>query len=95
VGGVDGDVIGGEMDGAVGGSEVLKGGVGAALDSAVSGPGASESAANSNQATPAATGDAAAVNPGLEDTMSVGTAGTPLPAVDASAAGADEDVEMT
>jgi COMPASS component BRE2 len=94
-GGVDGDVIGGEMDGAVGGSEVLKGGVGAALDSAVSGPGASESAANSNQATPAATGDAAAVNPGLEDTMSVGTAGTPLPAVDASAAGADDDVEMT
>ena len=101
-GGVDGDVIGnnsGEVDvtasGAVGGSEVLKGGVGAALDSAVSAPGASESAANSNQATPAATGDAAAGNPALEDTMSIGTAGTPNPAVEASAAGADEDVEMT
>ncbi|KAJ5198437.1 uncharacterized protein N7498_007554 [Penicillium cinerascens] len=101
-GGVDGDVIGnnsGEVDGtasgAVGGSEVLKGGVGAALDSAVSAPGASESAANSNQPTPAATGDAAAGNPALEDTMSIGTAGTPNPAVEASVAGADEDVEMT
>ncbi|KAJ5667907.1 uncharacterized protein N7477_006477 [Penicillium maclennaniae] len=89
-GGIDGDVIGGGMDGAVGGSEVLKGGVGAALDSAVSGPGVSESAANSNQATPAATGNLA-----LDDTMSVGTAGTPLPAADVPAVGADEDVEMT
>jgi COMPASS component BRE2 len=101
-GGVDGDVIGnngGDMDGtasgAVGGSEVLKGGVGAALDSAVSAPGASESAANSNQATPTATGDTATGNPVLEDAMSVGTAGTPNPAVGAPAAGVQEDVEMT
>jgi len=103
-GGVDGDVIGntsGELDGtssgAVGGSEVLKGGVGAALDSAVPAPGASESAANSNQATPAATGNTAAGNPAQEDAVSVGTAGTPNLAVviPAPASRADEDVEMT
>lgn len=111
-GGVDGDVIGndnpeeldGTASGAVGGSEVLKGGVGAALDSAASAPtpssapgaaGASDSAANSNQATPAATGDAVAGNPTSEDAMSVGTAGTPSHTVEAPATGPDEDVEMT
>ncbi|KAJ5152815.1 uncharacterized protein N7482_009293 [Penicillium canariense] len=105
-GGVDGDVIGnnnteldGTASGAVGGSDVLQGGVGAALDSAISATagaaGASDSAANSNQATPAATVDAAAANPVLEDAMSVDTAGTPNHAVEAPAVGSDEDVEMS
>lgn len=109
-GGVDGDVIGNnnpeELDtasGAVGGSEVLKGGVGAALDAAGSAPtpgsvpgvaGASDSAGNSNQPTPAGTGDVGGNSIG-EDTMSVGTAGTPRITVDTPAAGPDDDVEMS
>ncbi|GLI74726.1 transcription factor, contains a PHD finger motif [Penicillium ochrochloron] len=91
-GGIDGDVIGnnntgldGTASSAIGGSEVLQNGVGAALATAGA-AGASDSAVNSNQATPAA-------NPVLEDAMSVGTAGTPQ-AADAPT-GADEDVEMT
>lgn len=110
-GGVDGDVIGNnnteELDvtpsGAVGGSEVLKGGVGAAIDSANAAPtpgsphgatGASNSAANSNRATPAVTGDAAVGASTMEDAMSVGTAGTPNLSAEGRAAGADGDVEM-
>ncbi|KAJ5261457.1 Concanavalin A-like lectin/glucanases superfamily [Penicillium angulare] len=109
--GVDGDVIGNnnteELDtasGAVGGSEVLKGGVGAALDGASSAPtpgsvpgaaGASDSAANSNQPTPAANGDVPVGNSAGEDTLSVGTAGTPRITLDAPAPEQDEDVEMT
>ncbi|KAJ5692037.1 hypothetical protein N7462_001460 [Penicillium macrosclerotiorum] len=106
-GGVDGDVIGnndtteldGPATGAVGGSDVLQGGVGAALDSAVSatsGPGASDSAANSNRATPAINRETVtAANPPPEDAMSVGTAGTPSHVQDAPSIAADEDVEMT
>jgi COMPASS component BRE2 len=94
-GGIDGDVINNntELDGAgvVGGAEVLKGGVGAALDSALAHTpgtiGASDSAANSNRATPAA-GDVG--NHALEDAMSVGTASTPNVEVQA-----DGDVDMT
>ncbi|OQE81029.1 hypothetical protein PENNAL_c0042G06119 [Penicillium nalgiovense] len=94
-GGIDGDVINNntELDGAgvVGGAEVLKGGVGAALDSTLAHTpgtaGASDSAANSNCETPAA-GDVG--NHGLEDAMSVGTAGTPNVEVQG-----DGDVEMT
>ena len=96
-GGIDGDVIGkdnttttaldGTASGVVGGSEVLKGGVGAALDSAV---GTADSATNSNQPTPAVTGDTVVGNSVVEDAMSVGTAETP-----AAATAADEDVEMT
>lgn len=110
-GGVDGDVIGNDstddldgQSGAVGGSEVLRAGVGAALDSAASAPipgsapgaaGASDSAANSDQATPITAGDIAGGYLGLEDTVSVGTAGTPNPAAETLAAEVDEDVEMT
>ncbi|CAL5866659.1 uncharacterized protein PFLUO_LOCUS868 [Penicillium psychrofluorescens] len=108
-GGVDGDVIrnnstegpDGPGSGVVGGSEVLQGGVGAALDSAVSAAtpaGVSDSAANSNHQTPTATGDAAGNLP-PEDAMSVGT---PNHAVDSSvgaegpaATEADGDVEMS
>lgn len=105
-GGVDGDVIGNnteELDvaasGAVGGSEVLKGGVGAALDSAVSAPtpGSMPAAARtseSNQTTPVATGDAAVSNLAVEDAMSAGTAGTPNQPVDVPATDAGADVEM-
>ena len=96
-GGIDGDVIKNntELDGAgvVGGAEVLKGGVGAALDSALAHTpgtaGASDSAANSNRETPAA-GDVG--SHGLEDAMSVGTAGTPNVEVQGDG---DGDVEMT
>ncbi|KAJ5468718.1 hypothetical protein N7475_006470 [Penicillium sp. IBT 31633x] len=92
-GGIDGDVINNntELDGAgvVGGAEVLKGGVGAALDSTLAHTpptaGATDSAANSNRETPAA-GD---VGNHIEDAMSVGT-GTPNVEVQA-----DGDVEMT
>ncbi|KAJ5101446.1 hypothetical protein NUU61_003668 [Penicillium alfredii] len=111
-GGIDGDVIGnknadeldGSASGVVGGSEVLKGGVGAALDSAASAPtpgsapgaaGASDSAANSNRETPIAAGDPASGNPTAEDAMSVGTAGTPSHVVEAPATTGDGDVEMT
>ena len=70
---------------------MLKGGVGAALDSTLAHTpgtaGASDSAANSNRETPAA-GDVG--NHGLEDAMSVGTAGTPNVEVQG-----DGDVEMT
>ncbi|KAJ5611461.1 Concanavalin A-like lectin/glucanases superfamily [Penicillium herquei] len=108
-GGIDGDVIGTNNEdldtatGAVGGSEVLKGGVGAALDAAGSAAtpgsvagaaGASDSAANSHQHTPAANGDFLANSIG-EDSMSVGTAGTPRITVDTPMDGQDEDVEMT
>ncbi|KAJ5774671.1 hypothetical protein N7457_009567 [Penicillium paradoxum] len=94
-GGIDGDVINNNTElggaGVVGGTEVLKGGVGAALDSALAHtPGtaaASDSAANSNRETPAA-GDVG--NHIIEDAMSVGTAGTPNVEVQA-----DGDVEMT
>ena len=97
-GGIDGDVINNNTDldgsGAVGGADVLKGGVGAALDYAIVAntpgtAGASDSAANSNRETPAA-GDA--VNQPVQDAMSVGTAGTPN--VDVQGDG-DGDVEMT
>ncbi|CAI7661200.1 unnamed protein product [Penicillium pancosmium] len=107
-GGVDGDVIGnnntpdGTASGAVGGSEVLQGGVGAALDSAVLGPesgsapGAAvafDSAANSNQATPAAIADVSATP--VVDGTSNGVDGTPSISVDIPVAQQDEDVEMT
>ncbi|KAJ5594576.1 uncharacterized protein N7459_000784 [Penicillium hispanicum] len=110
-GGVDGDVIGnnnteldGTASGAVGGSEVLKAGVGAALDSAASAPtpgsapgaaAVSESAANSNQATPTATGETAGGSLGVEDGMSVDTAETPNPTTEAPIVGVDEDIQMT
>ncbi|KAJ5219757.1 hypothetical protein N7468_008961 [Penicillium chermesinum] len=101
----DGDVIGNDstegLDGA--NPEALRGGV-AALDSVNSAQtpkstdlgvtAVYDSAANSNQATPAATGDLD-VGIHIEDTMSVGTAGTPNPAADQPSAAADEDVEMT
>ncbi|KAJ5392404.1 hypothetical protein N7509_007894 [Penicillium cosmopolitanum] len=107
-GGVDGDVIGnnntpdGTASGAVGGSEILQGGVGAALDSAIlapesgSAPGAAaafDSAANSNQATPAAIADVSATPVG--DGMSNGVDGTPSISVEMPVAKQDEDVEMT
>lgn len=100
-GGIDGNVINNntELDetGVVGGAEVLKGGVGAALDYALAAhtpgtAGASDSAANSNRATPAA------VDPGNQalDAMSVGTAGTPNIEVQGDGDGdGDGDVEMT
>lgn len=113
-GGVDGDVIGnndtpdGTASGAVGGSEVLQGGVGAALDSAIlaptpgSAPGtatASHSAANSNQATPAAMVDPPAIPDApvnlVENGTSVAPVGTPSISVEAPALKPDEDVEMT
>lgn len=102
-GGVDGDVIGnsteepeqeldGSASGAIGGSEVLQAGVGAAVDSASaptsrSAPGAlgvSDSTANSERATPTVAVEIPA-NPMLEDVISVGTG------VDAP----DGDVEMS
>lgn len=107
-GGVDGDVIGnnntpdGTASGAVGGSEVLQGGVGAALDSEIlapesgSAPGAAaafDSAANSNQATPAAIADVSATPVG--DGMSNGVVETPSISVEMPVAKQDEDVEMT
>ncbi|KAJ5885347.1 hypothetical protein N7495_009857 [Penicillium taxi] len=89
-GGIDGDVIANNNaePGAVAGSDVLKGG----LDS-IPTPGVSESAANSNQATPAATGIATT----MEDAMGVGAAHTPNFAVEIIEVDrpADEDVEMT
>jgi COMPASS component BRE2 len=97
-GGIDGDVINNntELDGtgAVGGAEVLKGGVGAALDYALAAntpgtAGASDSAANSNRETPAA-GDVG--NQPVQDTTSIGTAGTPNVEVQGDG---DGDVEMT
>ncbi|KAJ5975162.1 hypothetical protein N7481_008869 [Penicillium waksmanii] len=107
-GGVDGDVIGnnntpdGTASGAVGGSEVLQNGVGAALDSTIlapestSAPGAavaSDSAANSNQATPAAIADVSAA-PAVDGTSN-GVVGTPTIGVEIPVATQDEDVEMT
>lgn len=102
-GGVDGDVIGnnntpdGTASGAVGGSGVLQGGVGAAVDSEILAPesgsapaAAFDSAANSNQATPAAIAD---VSANLGDGASNGV-GTPSINVEISAK-QDEDVEMT
>ncbi|OGE54958.1 hypothetical protein PENARI_c005G12264 [Penicillium arizonense] len=109
-GGIDGDVIGnnnpagdggleeGSASGAVGGAEVLKGGVGAAIDSVSANTpgtaGASDSAANSNRETPIAADGVGGV---AEDGVSVGTAGTPL-AVEITGDGdgdGDGDVDMT
>jgi COMPASS component BRE2 len=109
-GGIDGDVIGnnnpagdggleeGSASGAVGGTEVLKGGVGAAIDSVSANTpgtaGASDSAANSNRETPIAADGVGGV---AEDGVSVGTAGTPL-AVEITGDGdrdGDGDVDMT
>lgn len=101
-GGVDGDVIENNntldatASGGVGGSEVLQGGVGAALDSAILAPGAantaSDSAANSHQATPTA-GDAPANS--TEDAASNEVNGTPRISAEVPAPKVDEDVEMT
>ncbi|KAJ5110709.1 hypothetical protein N7532_001244 [Penicillium argentinense] len=103
-GGVDGDVIGNNntatldstAPGVVSGSEVLQGGVGAALDSVLAPTpglgGASDSAANSNQATPAAVVD---VPNSVNENNGAGTAETPSVAVEIPAENPDEDVEMT
>lgn len=100
--GVDGATSG---SGVVGSSEAVKGGVGIALEatsvqvpksSELGVAGAYDSAANSNQATPAATGDIYLGNHVGEDSMSVATAGTPNPNPNPPVAGAaGEDVEMT
>jgi COMPASS component BRE2 len=103
-GGVDGDVIGNSnttaldstAPGVVGGSEVLQGGVGAALDSVLAPTpglaGASDSAANSNQATPAPIVD---VPNSVDESNGAGTAETPSVAVEIPAVNPNEDVEMT
>lgn len=102
-GGVDGDIIGdnnlsgdGNAEGVVGGSEVLQGGVGAAVDSSVlvhengheQSAEAGDTATNSHQATPAAIDVPMVSNP--ED---VSNGGTPSIAVEIPAR-QDEDVEM-
>ncbi|KAJ5930781.1 hypothetical protein N7466_006274 [Penicillium verhagenii] len=114
-GGVDGDVIGDnnteELDaasGAIRGSEVLKGGVGAALDleNSVATPGStagaagSDSAMNGHHAILTVNGDDIG-NSIADDSISVGTpgtngtVGTPRITVEIPVRPDDEDVEMT
>jgi COMPASS component BRE2 len=82
----------------VGGTEVLKGGVGAAIEAgSVNTPGtagASDSAVNSNRETPIAGDGIGAVG---EDGVSVGTAGTPLAVeiTENGEGGGDGDIEMS
>lgn len=105
-GGVDGDVVGNaEVDsagaGAVGGSEVLKGGVGAAFDPRLdSVPGAAEFADTENISNGLEAGvtDADAGHLTTEDTLSVGHEGSPNPATPSAPLEntvPTEDVEMS
>ncbi|KAJ5343574.1 Concanavalin A-like lectin/glucanase [Penicillium brevicompactum] len=96
-GGIDGNVINNstELDesGVVGGAEVLKGGVGAAMDYAMAAntpgtAGASDSAVNSNHETPAA-GDA-----GTQPAAEAVSIGVDTPTIEVQGDG-DGDVEMT
>ncbi|GAB1212021.1 hypothetical protein ATERTT37_001148 [Aspergillus terreus] len=97
-GGVDGDVIGNaELDasgsGAVGGSEVLKAGVGAAYEAAVP-----AGATNGSAAVPEHAGNGRESHDSHEDGKSVGASGTPVVEVPVAAPDAmqvDEDVEMS
>ncbi|KAB8256577.1 putative histone-lysine N-methyltransferase [Aspergillus pseudonomiae] len=101
-GGVDGDVVGNaQMDGtgtgAVGGSEVLKGGVGAAYESAISaGPGTGPSTVENsvgNEGSP----DVGTGHSTVEDAASVGVVGTPNtePAAGPENTTVGHDIEMS
>jgi COMPASS component BRE2 len=105
-GGVDGDVVGNaEVDsagaGAVGGSEVLKGGVGAAFDPRLdSVPGVAEFADTENitNGLEAGVTNAGAGHLTTEDTLSVGQEGSPNPATPSAPLEntvPTEDVEMS
>ncbi|KAE8377695.1 putative histone-lysine N-methyltransferase [Aspergillus bertholletiae] len=102
-GGVDGDVVGNaQMDGTgtgvVGGSEVLKGGVGAAYESAISGgpttgPSTVEISVGNEGSPDVGTGHST-----FEDAVSVGVEGTPNteePAARPENITADHDIEMS
>ncbi|GFF51104.1 histone-lysine N-methyltransferase (Bre2), putative [Aspergillus lentulus] len=105
-GGVDGDVVGNaEVDsagaGAVGGSEVLKGGVGAAFDTRLdSVPGAADFADTENipNGFEAGATNAGAGHLTTEDTLNVGQEGSPNPATPSAPlenTAPTEDVEMS
>ncbi|KAF7593034.1 hypothetical protein BBP40_012122 [Aspergillus hancockii] len=102
-GGVDGDIVGnaqldGTGTGAVGGTEVLKGGVGAAYESAIS---ADPETGPSTIENDIGNDDSADVGPGhstFEDAGSVGAAGTPNaeePAIGPETTAEERDVEMS